>query len=323
MSRAAKDIHVGIDFGGTKVFGALVDKDDAGEPLVSDETYVQHVGSGEIPADFTAEERALGAGYARLHDLARGLIELARSRGRNPAGVGIGAPGLVGPGGVVLAAGSLGWKNAALGPLLERRLEVPVRIENDVNLAALGEHAFGAGRGKSSLFLIAIGTGIGGASIIDGKLWRGGHYAAGEIGALLPGPEYLTWADRDWGAFEAHASGTGLEAQARKAALAHGVTVEPGTLRGERLFAAAAAGEPWAKEVIDRAVELWTVALGAIQVLVDPDVIVFSGGVAGSAAQFLPAIEAKLHRSLLQAPIVVRSTLGYRAGVLGAPTLFG
>jgi glucokinase len=319
MNRADRDVHVGIDFGGTKVFGALV----GGGGVISDETYVEHGGTA-IPADFSPAEAALGTGYARLHDLAAALIARARASGRNPVGVGIGAPGMIGPGGLVLVAGAIGWKNAPLGPMLERRLGLPVRIENDVNLAALGEHMSGAGRGKNSLFLIAIGTGIGGGCIIDGKLWRGGRFAAAEIGALLPGPEFLGWSDRDWGAFEAYASGTGLHNQARAAAqaVAGGAAVAAEDLRGERLFAAAAAGVPWAHQVVDHAVKLWTVAIGAVQALIDPEVVVLSGGVAPSVTPFLPEIKDRLGRALPQAPEIAVSTLGYRAAVLGAPSLF-
>jgi glucokinase len=318
MDGSAADVHIGIDFGGTKVFGALVSPGG----VISDETYLEHAGASGPPSDATAQELALGTAYARLLELGTTLVAKARAAGRRPVGIGIGAPGMIGPGGVVLVAGAIGWKNAPLGAMLERRLGLPVRIENDVNLAALGEHSVGAGRGKSSLFLLAIGTGIGGALIIDDKLWRGGRFAAGEIGALLPGREFLGWADRDWGALEAHASGTGLAVEARRQAEQAGVAVTPEQLRGERIFAAAAAGVPWARKVIDAAVDLWTIALGAVQVVIDPEVIVLSGGVSSSAAAFLPEISARLARALPQAPDIVVSDLGYRAGVLGSPALF-
>ena len=312
-------IHVGIDLGGTKIFGALVGADGS----VSDETYLEH--GREVttpPPNFTAKEAALGSAYAHLQKLAAGLCARARATGRRPLGIGIGAPGIVGAGGLVISSGALAWKNAPLGALLENRLGLPVRVENDVNLAALGEHAVGAGRGKASLFLIAIGTGIGGGCILDGRLWRGNHFAAAEIGALLPGPEFLGWSDRDWGAFEAYASGTGIESEARKAAQQAGLMLPEEVLRGERLFAAAAEGAPWATIAIDRAVALWTVAVGAVQALIDPEVIVLSGGVSASAARYLPRLRDHLSRALPQAPKVVLSTLGYRAAVLGAPALF-
>jgi glucokinase len=320
MDRGDQEIHVGIDFGGTKLFGALVGPGGS----CTDETYVEHRGSTTTtaPAGFSAEEASLGLAYVRLAELASTLIAKARAGGRTCAGVGIGAPGIVDASGVVVVAGSLGWKNARLGPLLQQRLGVPVRVENDLNLAALGEHAVGAGKGKRSMFLLAVGTGIGGASIIDGRLWRGRHNAAGEIGGLLPGPEFLGWRDRDWGAFEAHASGSGLALEARKAASAEGVHPPADQMKGERLFAAAAEGVTWARKVVDRAVDLWTVAIGAVQVVLDPDVIVLSGGVADSAARYLPEIAARLTAALPQAPEVVLSTLGYRAGVLGTRALF-
>jgi glucokinase len=318
MKHGDRDVHVGIDFGGTKLFGAVVGPDGS----TANESYVEHGLQTGIPRDFSPEEAALGTPYARLCDLAAALVAAAKAAGKNPVGIGIGAPGMIGPGGLVMVAGAIGWKNAPLGPLMERRLGLPVRIENDVNLAALGEHAVGAGRGKSSLFLLAIGTAIGGATIVDGKLWRGRHFAAGEVGALLPGAEFLSWSDRDWGAFEAHASGTGLANQARLAAEKSQATPGPDQLRGEGLFAAAAAGVPWARQVVDRAVDMWTIAIAAVQAVLDPDLVVLSGGVSPSAAQFLPQIRERLGRALPQAPDIVISSLGYRAAVLGAPTLF-
>jgi glucokinase len=195
-------------------------------------------------------------------------------------------------------------------------------VENDVNLAALGEHALGAGQGAGSMFLIAIGTGIGGAVVLDGQLWRGRHFAAGEIGALIPGGEFVRWANKEIGALESYAAGAGFTIQARRLAAEAGTPIAEEEARGERLFAHAAAGAPWARQVIDRAVDLWTVALSAAQSILDPDVMVVSGGVAESAAAFLPEIVARLERALPAVSPIVPSRLGYRASVLGVPALF-
>ena len=246
----------------------------------------------------------------------------ARARGIEPLGIGVGAPGMTRPDGVIIAAGALSWHEVPLGALLARRCGLPVRVENDVNLAALGEHAYGAGRGLRSLFLFTIGTGIGGGLVIDGKLWRGRHHAAGEIGTMLPGREFLTWNDRDWGAFEALASGTGLTAEARRLALAAGVTPAEDELRGEKLFAAAANGVPYARRALDHAIELWTVALAAVQVDPGPgsDRAVGWGGPFGHP---VPAAHRRqLRHALPFAPDIAPTTLGYKAAVLGAPALF-
>ena len=104
-----------------------------------------------------------------------------------------------------------------------------MRVENDVNLAALGESALGAGKDRSSMFLLAVGTSIGGAVVLDGRLWRGRHFAAGEVGALLPGSEYLFWNNREIGALESYASGAGFEVEARRLAAAAGCPTTTGT----------------------------------------------------------------------------------------------
>ena len=322
MSAAGEETFLGIDLGGTKLFGALVDA--AGN--TSDETYLEHGAAPSaagtlLDGDLTSAERALGPAYARLVELGRDLAERARRAGRVVSGVGVGAPGLTRPYGTVIAAGGLGWNDVPLGPMLERRLGLPVRVENDVNLQALGELAFGAGRGLSSLVLIAIGTGVGGAVIIDGKLWRGTRFAAGEIGHLPPGPQFLDWTNRNFGAFEARASGTGIHNEALRFAAEAG-DANIGELKGERLFAAALRGSVPARRAIDQAVSLWTVAIGAAVSILDPDLVVVSGGVATSAAPFLPAIAERLEKMLPITPSIALSTLGYRAGVLGTPALF-
>jgi glucokinase len=235
--------------------------------------------------------------------------------------VGVGAPGLTRPDGTVIAAGALGWNDVPLGPLLQRRVGVPVRIENDVNLAALGEHAFGVGRGMRSLFVMAIGTGIGGAVVIDGRLWRGARFAAGEVGHLVPGPQFLDWNNPAVGAFESKASGNGIHQEALRFAAQLGES-DRAELKGERLFAAAQGGSLPARQALEQAIALWTVAIGAAQSLLDPDLVVISGGVAASAAPFLPGIAERLQRMLPIAPRIAVSALGYRAAVLGTPALF-
>jgi len=312
------EVHVGLDLGGTKIFGALVGADGA----LSDETYREHERVAPAPLALTDAEKELGPAYANLLGTAHGLLAAARQSGRFPVGVGVGAPGMTRPDGFVFAAGGLGWKNVPLGQMLESHLELPVRVENDVNLAALGEYAVGAGRGVRSLFLMSIGTGIGGGIVVDGRLWRGHHFAAGELGALLPGREFLGWTDKDWGAFEAVASGSGLLTEAAKEAVARGESTGPARLTGERLFAEGARGTPWAKAVVDRAVDLWTVGLAAVQAILDPERVVLSGGVAPSVVPLLPEMAARLRQALPFAPEIVPSSLGYRAAVLGAPALF-
>jgi glucokinase len=331
LGAVGEAVYVGLDLGGTKVFGALVGAD--GE--VHAEIYAEHDGgvhrtpapggAAAPPASgppYSEAERALGPAYPCLVETAARLLDRARAAGQRPVGVGVGAPGLTRTDGVVVLAGGLAWRDVPLGAVLSRRLGLPVRVENDANLAALGEHAVGAGRGTRSMFLVTLGTAVGGAVVIDGKLWRGRHFGAGEIGAMLPGREYMGWDSREIGALETHAAGAGMAAEARRLAAAAGAAPSEAEASGERLFAAAAAGVPWARQVVDRAVDLWTVLFSAVQSILDPEVIVISGGMTHSAAGFLPEIARRLGRALPSVSPIVPSRLGYRASVLGVPALF-
>lgn len=325
-----RDVHIGIDLGGTKLFAAIATLDGT----LEQETYVAHAAdalrpqgsAGQAagarePAGERASERASerageragesGAVFTALIATARTLIAGAAAAGHKVRGVATGAPSIIADGGVVVSAPPLGWRGFPLQARMQELLALPVRVDNDVNLAALGEMRFGAGRGARSAVVIAIGTGIGGAVIIDGRLHRGRHGAAGEIGGLIPGRDFLSWRNPEWGALESLASGSGIAARAA-----------PHATRAEDVFAAAAAGEPWAKAIVDETIDHLAVAVASAQALLDPDVIILSGGIASHAATLIPAIEHRLAGALPNAPRLVKSELGYRAGVLGAAALF-
>lgn len=293
---------IGVDLGGTKLFAALAD----GSERLEHETYVAHHEKALAPADPDKAERV----FERLASLIAGLGEQAAAGGRVVRGIGIGAPGITSPEGMILSAPVLNWRNFPLAGRLAERFGVPVRIENDVNLAALGELHFGVARGARSLVCMSLGTGIGGAVIVDGKLHRGRRGAAGEIGAFLPGPGFLGRGNPDWGALESVASGTGIAEQARR------------QVSAEEVFAEAATGASWATELLEETVDHLSVAVANIQALLDPEVIVLCGGMSRASDRLIPAIERRLAGALPSAPRLVASTLGYRAAVLGASTLF-
>jgi glucokinase len=313
------EAFVGVDLGGTKLFGAVVLPDGS----LSQTTLLEHSRDEPMPeTGLSPEERAAGAAYARLAGLLDVLVAHAEAEGLHIGGIGVGAPGITRPDGVVVSAPALEWEDLPLGGLLSARMGRPTLVENDVNLTALGESGFGAGRGSRSLFCLAIGTGMGGAVVLDGRLWRGRHSAAGEIGSLVPGPEYLAWGERDWGALEGVASGSGISDEARRRARAAGLELTGEQARPDRVFAAAESGAAWAREVVHRTVDLWCVALSAVQAILDPEVVVVSGGVAPVVERAKRRIEERLSRLMRFPPRIVCSTLGYQAAVLGVPVLF-
>src|SRR6185436_3456184 len=204
----------------------------------------------------------------------------ALASGCKVRGVGVGAPGITRADGLVVASAQLGWREMPLQARLTQRLNLPVKVENDVNLSALGELQFGAGRGAQNLVCLFPGTGIGGAVIIDGKLVRGQHDAAGEVGLMLPGPQFLGWRNREWGPLEDIASGTGIAQRGRKAVQDQGLPLPPDGLRAEDVFAAAAEGAAWASAIIEETIDYLAVSIANIQALLDPERIILGGGIA-------------------------------------------
>ena len=316
---------VAVDLGGSKMHGAVLDL--AGQ--------VQH----EIRLEYARGDHLHA--LDRLYDLVDGLLAAPRPPDQRVRGIGIGAPGIVrNPEGVVEWAPSLEWRQLPLKQLLSDRFGLPVFVENDVNLAALGELDYGAGRGADSIVCIAIGTGIGAGIVIRGSIYTGAHQIAGEIGYFLPGLRFLPGSSAvqteqavvdaipaGFGALETVASGAGIAARASRrrslAAVQNGGdgTIGDEPLTTEQVFTAARAGERWAQEVIDETVDYLSLAVANICALLDPEVVVLGGGIARSADLLIEPILCRLRGVLPRAPRLVASPLDRLAGVMGAVTL--
>jgi len=294
---------VGVDLGGSKMFGTVADLSGT----VHHEVHVPHDDDG--PDD----------SLDRLCRLIQHLLDAPRPPGQRIRGIGIGAPAVtLEPDGVVTWAPSLGWRDLPLKQILADRFDEPVFVENDVNLAALGEWGFGAGRGVRNLVCIAVGTGIGAGIIIDGALYRGHNQAAGEIGYLPPGPECLGRCYDQFGALESLASGTGIADRGRQLLEQEGMPVPPEGLSAEDVFGAARAGERWARRVVSETVDYLSLAIASVSSLLDPEVVVLGGGVARSADLLIEPILKRLDGVVPFVPRLVASPLGRRAAVMGA-----
>jgi predicted NBD/HSP70 family sugar kinase len=135
---------------------------------------------------------------------------------------------------------------------------------------------------------------------------------------MLPGPQFLGWRNREWGPLEDIASGTGIAQRARKAAETLGLPMPPDGFRAEDVFAAAAEGASWANTLLEETIDYLAVSIANVQALLDPERIILGGGIARAADRIIPGIERRLELVLPTVPLIVRSELGYRAGVLGA-----
>lgn len=218
----------------------------------------------------------------------------------------VGSPGVFDPRrGAMTLAGSLpGWERPGiLGELMDS-FGPGTLFENDVDLAALAEHAYGHGRGVSSLAFVSIGTGIGMGLVLDGRLHRGAHGAAGEIGYLpLAEGKGRDAADaRRRGELEAAASAAGIVRAARR-------TGAKGLGTARRVFAAAALGDEAARRVVAEEAVLTAKAIASVIAVVDPELVVLGGGI-GRSPGFGAAVATELRHLAPVVPPVQVSALG-------------
>ncbi|MCW3838985.1 ROK family protein [Micromonospora yasonensis] len=287
---------VGVDIGGTKTAAALV-------------------GPGGTVLDRREVPTPARSGPDAVLDTAAGLAADLLDAGAGP--VGVGTAGAVDPatGSIRYATDSLpGWAGTPVADALSVRLGRAVRITNDVNAAALGECWAGAGRDRRHVLLVAVGTGLGGAIVRDGRVETGARGAAGEVGHLpAPDAERLRCGCGRYGHLEAIASGTGLAAAY---ALATGTRTT-----GRAVADRAAAGDEVARQIVDRAGSVLGAALAGLVALLDPEAVLVAGGAAGA---LLPAASAAYSAELpagwADVPLLP-ATLGADAVVVGAARL--
>ncbi|MBF6600107.1 MAG: ROK family protein [Dehalococcoidia bacterium] len=242
-----------------------------------------------------------------LDDLARGVWVGARA-----AAIGVVVPGAVDPaaGAVSTAANLPGWGDVPVEALLGRPRGVPVATENDANAAAIGERWLGAAKGIDDFVFIAMGTGIGAGVVVDGRLHRGGHFLAGEVAFFPMSPAQLE--QPGWGhCFEADVGGRAMAAKAVELLGDHATVGE--------LFDAAYRGRETAAAWLHSVQRELAMAVVSIAALLDPQMVVFGGGVVRAQGERLlgPVRDAAL-RCLPARPRIVASQLGDDAQLIGA-----
>jgi glucokinase len=289
---------IGLDLGGT----------DLKAGLVSDQGEVTHF--LRLPA------RAGEHADAPLEVIAQAVTVLRRAAGAAVAGIGLGCPGVIDP-----ASGALvgrtphlpHWDSLPLRALLTERLGARLVLENDANLAALAEHRVGAARGARVSLTVTIGTGIGCGVIVQGRVLRGAHGGAGELGHLPMDGRFPCRCGVP-GCVEPECSGSGLVARAAEAGLA--------APDAAAVFAAAAAGDPRAVRLVERMSDRLGALIAAAVQLLDPEVVVIGGGVSNAGEALLVPLRSAVTRYAL-GPLrdgvrIVGAALGERAGVVGA-----
>jgi glucokinase len=290
---------IGIDIGGTKIAGALVDAE------------------GRIHSRFQVPSPAHDA--AAMVETIAGLIEQI-SDGQQVIAAGVAAAGYINADqSMVYYAPNIAWRNEPLKELLEQRTHIPIVIENDANAAGWAEFRFGAGKDFSHMTMLTVGTGVGGAIIANGELFTGGFGTAAELGHLRVEPGGLLCGCGQQGCLEQYASGRALLRYMREETGIDDLDAEAGKVLLEN-------GDEAAWRAM-RTVGIWLgAACASLSAVLDPQVYVIGGGVAAAGNHFLsPIKEAFLSNLSAQGyhpePEFRIAELVNDAGVVGAADL--
>jgi glucokinase len=234
--------------------------------------------------------------------------------------VAAGAPGVtnVDEGVVIATSYLMGWRDVPLRALLEARLGVPAAVENDVNTAALAESKIGAGKGIRDFIFLAVGTGIGAGIVLNGRLFHGMNWSAGEIGYMLvPGTSVKPVASGEPGALESIVGGEGIKAQWQSLWREDGTQL-PRDLVATQIFDHALAGEALAQTVLQRSAQTLAYAIYNLAVVLNCPLFVLGGSVGMHPALWKLTQEILEQRDKRVQPKLVRSTLGPDAQLNGA-----
>jgi len=310
---------IGVDIGGTNIKIALVDPSQK-RVLRRDRLK-------------TSADRGPDA---ILADLASALAELRLQARKNDffvAAVGVGCAGLIDlTHGVVLTSPNLpGWVNFPLGQRLGQALGIPVFVENDVDCICYGEYLFGAGRDLGDFIGIAPGTGVGGCLIVNGKVWEGQGYSAGEIGHTTIQPDGDRCLCGNHGCLETLASASWLVRRAEER-LSRGISSNlrqdpdrPGGLDAELIYRAAMHGDKMAQELFQLVGRSLAIAIANVVHLLGVRSALVAGGMANAWDAFIGSLHAELQLRLTMIPYtdvrVVKALLGDDAGALGSAYL--
>lgn len=305
----------GIDIGGTKTMFCITDA--LGEiALIERRATTAHSRPALFFQWLFGELQALLAGIS---------LEIEQL-----IGIGIGFPGVIGDAeGILSHAPALPWPAVNIRPLIRNYYKGLLYLDNDVNLALLGERYKGAAQNKEHVLMITVGTGIGSALLLNGQLYKGVDYTAGEVGYFVVEvgeTQQASASGTSFGPLEAVASGSGITAHARAyfAAGSRGSLIpELAASREEQIGArhvleAAAKGDAAALQIMDKPLNHMAAGIANAVSLLNPQMVVIGGGVADSGSYYVNEISSRV-RLYTPFPVVIRpALLGNTAGAIGA-----
>lgn len=316
-----QELVVGVDIGGTKVAAGLVDTTgeivyQVRKPMITDQ--------------------GAEAGLASVQNAIQALSDSSQSRNTKFRAIGICSPGPLDPkAGIIINPPNVPcWREFALAAEVAKAYDVPVRVDNDANAAALAEARWGAGRGYSNIFYATIGTGIGSGIVFDGQIYHGRTGAAGEGGHISIDYRGPRCGCGKLGCIEAFAAGPAIARRARaklhesSASKSKIVEFAGGNIEAvtsEMVGKAYMQEDALANEILKETVEFLALWLGNIIDLLDPEVIILGGGVASMLNPFLEALKNSIPRHCLNSHCrevpLVKAHYGVDSGIAGGAAL--
>jgi glucokinase len=310
-------LFAGVDVGGTSIKGGVTD--DTGRVL----------SSVNLP---TEAHKGQEHGLAQMAQAVREAAAAAGLTLSRIVAIGVATPGTMDiPEGIILDPPNLKpWRNVPVRRYIEHTFGLPTAFQNDANAAAFGEFWAGAGKGVHSMGLFTLGTGVGGGIIIGDLVVEGEHSHGAELGHMkieITDPRQCGCGR--WGCLEAYASATAVVKRAQEALAAsdstsalHGLLKEQGGITSRDIFEAAAQGDALADKIVEDTA--FYLAVGATNLIhtIDPDMVVFGGGMIAAGAPFLERIRKYVHQLAFPVPAsktqLVFASLGSDAGFIGA-----
>jgi len=316
----SRRLAIGIDIGGTKVAGGVVDVNGN----------IIHRARRDTPH----RSKSPSVVEDTIVDVVDELMQIVGSE--TVAAVGIGAAGFVAADrATVVFAPHLSWRHEPLRETLQKRVSVPISVDNDANAAVWAEWKFGAAQGETHVMMITLGTGIGGGILINGHVQRGRFGIAGEFGHMqvVPGGHRCECGNR--GCWEQYASGNALVREARSLVSANSpiasdlldrVEGRPSNLTGPLITEAARDGDPTARELLAEIGNWLGVGIANLAAAFDPGTFVIGGGVSAAGDLLLDSARETFKRRLTGRGYrpearIVAAQLGNDAGLIGAADL--
>ncbi|WP_059041877.1 ROK family glucokinase [Paenibacillus rubinfantis] len=309
-------IYIGVDLGGTAVKVGIC----------NEEGQLLHTYEGPTEVDKGADTIV-----ANIEKYVRRVVEESPFAWEQVAGVGAGVAGFTNVReGIIILAPNVGLKDFPIREILEQRLGKPIKIDNDANVAALGEAWGGAGKGIENCVCYTLGTGVGGGIIINGKIYQGFSGMAGELGhmSVVPDLEAIGCGCGQMGCLETVSSATGIIRMA-KDAVARGDRTSLSlveNIMAKDVFDAAKAGDEAAIRIVNRAAFYLGKSMAAVAVVLNPQLFIVGGGVSKAGDILFNEVRsvfAKLTPEPVQRGMqIVPATLGNDAGMVGAAGLF-